>query len=93
VLVEMEKWRGNVKYHLVPQNPVTWLSEAVRPRMEKWDSGGATLGGSSFKILHASQQLDAFMTKRSTKHSMPGKENGIKIARAKRASTRVIKKV
>jgi hypothetical protein len=86
MLVEMEKWRGYIKHHLLPKNTVSWLSKPVRPRMEQRDSGGAASCRGSFKVLHASEHLGAFMPKRSAKHSVPRKENGLEIARAKRAS-------
>ncbi len=61
--------------------------------MEKRDAGSAALSRGSFKILDASEQLDAFVTERGTEHAMRRKENGLEIARGNCASGRVFEKV
>jgi hypothetical protein len=81
MFVEMEKWRRNIEPNLPSQNAVPRLGKAIRPWMEKWNSGGASPCGSSFEVFHAPEDFHAFMTKRSTDHSLSGQKNGLEIAR------------
>jgi hypothetical protein len=70
VLIEMKKWRGHIEYNRPALNTIPWLSQPIRPWMEKRDSGGTSFGRSGFEVFHSSENLYSPMAKRRAEHSM-----------------------
>ncbi len=81
VLVEVEERRRRIKRHLPACGAVAVTREAVRPRMEEWDPGGAPLRGHSLEIFYASEDLRAPVAKRGPDHPVAGQEDSLEIAR------------
>jgi hypothetical protein len=92
-LVEMEQWRRQIEFNLLPADTIRWPGKPVRPWMEQGNSGGTPLCRRSFEVFHAPQHLQAPMAKRCDKHSVIGQENGFELARSERASGWVFQEV
>jgi hypothetical protein len=84
--VEMKQWGWRIEIHLLPGGAIAEPCQAVRPRVEKRDSGSAPVHGGGIEVLHAPQHLYSPMTKRSAEHAVAGQENSLEIARDESAS-------
>ena len=90
MLVEMKKWRRQIKNNPSPQNAIPGLGQPIRPWIEKRDSGGASSSRGCFEVFHASEKFHALMTKRSTEHSASGEKNRLEITRDEFVGGRVV---
>jgi hypothetical protein len=63
VLVEVEDWRRWIEFDFPPSGVITRAIQAIRPRVEERDTGGASLRGSGIEAMYAPQDLLAPVAK------------------------------
>jgi hypothetical protein len=69
LIIEMKKRRRAIELDSPAGSSILESRQAIRPRMEQWDTGGAPLPSSDLQIIHATQNLGAAVTKRSAEHA------------------------
>src|SRR5580698_10811627 len=74
VIIEMQKRRPGIQRDLTSCRAIVQAAEAICPRIQEWNAGGASFDAGSIEIVHAAQKLNSTEAKRSAQHSSRGPE-------------------